>query len=172
MASSSKSTTSALAIAGLAVTTGILAYVAYFDYKRRTDAAFRKKLRAYLLEHPCYSSSNSGTGKDKKRVDKAVAESKTSAGSSESNDITPEKLRDALEQLKNEESPKTPDEKEAYFMQQVSIGEQLVAQGNVAPIIQRLPVAHSPFQGQSSTLPLRCPSSGLLGSILPLLSLS
>ena len=134
---------------------------------------FRKKLRAYLLKHSLlFLLSNSGAGKDKKRVDKAVAESRTSAGSSEVNDITPEKLRDALEQLKNEESPKTPDEKEAYFMQQVSIGEQLVAQGNVAPIIQRHSMAHSPFQGQSFTLPLLCPSSGLLGSILPLLSLS
>ncbi|KAF8345574.1 hypothetical protein F5887DRAFT_1074303 [Amanita rubescens] len=132
MASSSKSTTSVLAIAGITVATSLLAYIVYFDYKRRNDAVFRKKLR-----------------KDKKRVDKAVAESKTSAGPSESNDISPEKLRDALEQLKNEESPKTPDEKEAYFMQQVSIGEQLAAQGNVAPIIQRHPEPHSRFQGQS-----------------------
>ena len=70
---------------------------------------------------------------DKKRVDKAVAESKTSVEPSDSKEITPEKLRDALEQLKNEDSPKTPEGKEAYFMQQVSIGEQLVAQGMSYP---------------------------------------
>ena len=45
MASSSKSTASALTVAGITVATGLLAYAVYFDYKRRNDAAFRKKLR-------------------------------------------------------------------------------------------------------------------------------
>jgi hypothetical protein len=35
-------TLTALAVAGI----GALAYVVYFDHKRRTDAAFRKRLRA------------------------------------------------------------------------------------------------------------------------------
>jgi import receptor subunit TOM20 len=46
MASSSKPAASALTIAGITVATGLLAYAVYFDYKRRNDAAFRKKLRA------------------------------------------------------------------------------------------------------------------------------
>ncbi|KAF8634791.1 hypothetical protein AX15_000707 [Amanita polypyramis BW_CC] len=112
MASSSKTTTSILTIAGITVATGLLAYVAYFDYKRRNDVEFRKKLR-----------------KEKKRIDKVVAESKTSEEPSGTEAVTPEKLRDALEQVKNEETPKTPTEKEAYFMQHVGIGEQLAGQG-------------------------------------------
>jgi import receptor subunit TOM20 len=112
MTSSSRSTTGALTLAGLAVAGGLLAYAAYFDYKRRNDVEFRKKLR-----------------KDKKRVDKALADSKESAGITSSKEITPEKLREALEQVKNEESPKTSEEKEAYFMQHVGLGEQLAQQG-------------------------------------------
>ncbi|KAF8638601.1 hypothetical protein AX17_002142 [Amanita inopinata Kibby_2008] len=113
MASSSKSTTtSALTIAGLTLVSGLVAYAVYFDYKRRNDVNFRKKLR-----------------KEKKRVDKVVAESKESTGSSDSKEISPEVLREALEQLKNEESPQSSEEKEAYFMSQVGIGEQLATQG-------------------------------------------
>lgn len=34
-----------LTIAAVTVATGVLAYAVYFDYKRRNDAQFRKKLR-------------------------------------------------------------------------------------------------------------------------------
>ena len=68
-------------------------------------------------------------GKDKKRVDKVLADSKGPAATNASKEITPEMLRDALEQVKNEESPKTSEEKEAYFMQHVGLGEQLAQQG-------------------------------------------
>lgn len=67
------------------------------------------------------------TGKEKKRVDKTVASAKDTTA--ESHGITPERLREALEQIKNEESPSTPDEKEAYFMSQVGMGEQLSVKG-------------------------------------------
>lgn len=39
-------TASILTIAGVTLVTGAVAYAVYFDTKRRTDAAFRKKLRA------------------------------------------------------------------------------------------------------------------------------
>ena len=45
-------------------------------------------------------------------------------------------LHDALEKVKDEESPKTPEEREAYFMQHVGIGEQLAAQGNAMHVIE------------------------------------
>lgn len=35
----------ALTVAGITILTGLLAYAVYFDYKRRNDADFRKKLR-------------------------------------------------------------------------------------------------------------------------------
>lgn len=41
-----------LAIAAATVATGVLAYVVYFDYKRRNDAQFRRKLREYIQTLP------------------------------------------------------------------------------------------------------------------------
>ncbi|KAF5363939.1 hypothetical protein D9756_000275 [Leucocoprinus leucothites] len=111
-------TRNVLAIAAATLATGALAYVVYFDYKRRNDAQFRKKLR-----------------KEKKRVEKTAAqeaqESSTSTPGALPSDgnITPEVLRAALEQVKHEEPPTTTEEKEAYFMTQVGMGEQLAAQG-------------------------------------------
>ena len=43
--SSNSRTWSALTVAGLTVAGGVLAYAVYFDYKRRNDTEFRKKLR-------------------------------------------------------------------------------------------------------------------------------
>jgi hypothetical protein len=80
--------------------------------------------------HPSSNSSSLLTitpGKDKKRVDKCLAQSKESESSSSG--ISPAELRDALEKVKNEEGPKTAEEKETYFMSQVGIGEQLALQG-------------------------------------------
>jgi len=57
-----------------------------------------------------------------------VAQLKDSSGSS-STEVSTAALREALEQVKNEEVPESPQEKEAYFMSHVSMGEQLSAQG-------------------------------------------
>ncbi len=76
--------------------------------------------------------SNIFSGKDKKRVDKTVAEEKTSTASESSvpsGTVTPDMLRAALEQVRQEEPPSSTEEKEAYFMTQVGMGEQLAAQG-------------------------------------------
>jgi hypothetical protein len=66
-------------------------------------------------------------GKDKKRVDKSVAH--TSKVEEEASAIPPDELREALDKVKNEEVPKSAEEKEQYFMSQVSMGEQLCTQG-------------------------------------------
>ncbi|KXN89449.1 Mitochondrial import receptor subunit tom20 [Leucoagaricus sp. SymC.cos] len=108
---------SILAIAAATLATGVLAYVVYFDYKRRNDAQFRRKLR-----------------KEKKRVDKTAAQeretSSSTGGAVPSGNVTPEMLRAALDQVKLEEPPSNTEEKEAYFMTQVGMGEQLAAQGS------------------------------------------
>ncbi|KIK82048.1 hypothetical protein PAXRUDRAFT_14928 [Paxillus rubicundulus Ve08.2h10] len=103
----SRSTT-ALAVAGIALG-GLAAYAVYFDYKRRTDATFRRQLR-----------------KEKKRVAKSQTPSEASAsiGGVDAND-----LKSALEKVREEEVPAGPEEKEKYFMSQVGIGEQLCSQG-------------------------------------------
>jgi len=89
---------------------GLVAYAVYFDYKRRNDADFRKKLR-----------------KDKKRVDKTVAQTKEPESSSSG--VSLEELRAALETVKHEEPPQTAEAREQYFMSQVGLGEQLAVQG-------------------------------------------
>ncbi|KIJ69854.1 hypothetical protein HYDPIDRAFT_184391 [Hydnomerulius pinastri MD-312] len=101
-------TTTMLTVAGVTVG-GLVAYAVYFDYKRRTDANFRKQLR-----------------KDKKRVAKSQTPSETSASTG---GIDANELRSALEKVRKEEVPAGPEEKEQYFMSQVGMGEQLCAQG-------------------------------------------
>ncbi|KAG6813431.1 hypothetical protein H0H92_011128 [Tricholoma furcatifolium] len=103
---------SVLAITGITILGGFVAYAVYFDHKRRSDPDFRKKLR-----------------KEKKRVDKSIAESQPPKQESEDGEKLTAALREALEQLKKEEPPATPQQKEAFFMEQVALGEQLAARG-------------------------------------------
>ncbi|KAJ2930564.1 hypothetical protein H1R20_g6531, partial [Candolleomyces eurysporus] len=95
--------------AAAVVATGVVAYAVYFDYKRRNDADFRRKLR-----------------KEKKRVNKSVQQSKLAEEKSTA--VDPEELRQALQAIKNE--PMVPiEEREQYFMSQIALGEQMAAQG-------------------------------------------
>jgi len=48
-ASAVMKTSTAVTVAGATVATGVLAYAIYFDYKRRNDTTFRKKLRKLPL---------------------------------------------------------------------------------------------------------------------------
>ncbi|KAI0346773.1 MAS20-domain-containing protein [Trametopsis cervina] len=112
-------TSTILTIAGATAVTGALAYAVYFDYKRRNDADFRKKLR-----------------KEKKRVQKAA-----SASAAQVN-VPVEELRAAVAKIRQEEVPEIGPLREAYFMEQVGIGEQLCAQGPAAA----LPAALSFFR--------------------------
>ncbi|KAJ3501131.1 hypothetical protein NLJ89_g9479 [Agrocybe chaxingu] len=105
---SGRSTTTFITVAAVTVAVGLAAYAVYFDYRRRNDTEFQK---------------------EKKRVQKSVAQNKESEVSASTSGITPAALREALQQVKNEETPKTPEEKETYFMAQVGLGEQLAAQG-------------------------------------------
>lgn len=113
-------------------TAGILAYAAYFDYKRRNDAAFRKKLRSCPLFATSSHSLNhvfiTSPGKEKKKISKTVAQSadltKPAGGSIEEADI-----QAVLDKIQGEALPSAPEEKEAFFMNQVNLGEQMCLQG-------------------------------------------
>ncbi|KAJ1679534.1 mitochondrial import receptor subunit tom20 [Spiromyces aspiralis] len=94
-----------LTAAGLA-TAGV-GYLAYFDYKRRNDPKFRKKLR-----------------RDKRRAAKA-AESESKRANAETNQIATRLVK----KVSGETMPATPEEKEKFFMGQVSKGEALAAGG-------------------------------------------
>jgi hypothetical protein len=67
------------------------------------------------------------TGKERKRVDKSIASTKEAESKAAS--VSLESLRAALEEVKQEQVPISPQEREGYFMVQVSQGEQLAGQG-------------------------------------------
>ncbi|KAJ7126476.1 hypothetical protein C8R43DRAFT_1029168, partial [Mycena crocata] len=102
-------TGSILTIAGISVC-GIVAYAVYFDFKRRNDPEFRKKIR-----------------KEKKRVDKSLAQSREALAAA--NEVSEAELREALKMIKSEPRPPTQEARENYFMSQVAMGEQLAARG-------------------------------------------
>ncbi|TFY54957.1 hypothetical protein EVJ58_g8550 [Rhodofomes roseus] len=98
-----------LTVAGVTALGGLVAYAVYFDYRRRTDGDFRKRLR-----------------KDKKKVKNAT---QSQAGEASASGVGPEELRAALDKVRDEELPPDPEAKEQYFMTHVGMGEQLCAQG-------------------------------------------
>ncbi|KAG6861853.1 hypothetical protein C0995_011150 [Termitomyces sp. Mi166 len=119
--------TRVLAITGI-ILSGALAYAFYFDYKRRNDAEFRKNLR-WCLTMVSTLSLICRPGKEKKRVNKTIAQSRESLSSART-DGQPSTVEEALEMVrKEEEPPASPEEKEKYFMTQIAMGEQLGARG-------------------------------------------
>jgi len=84
-----------------------LGYVAWFDYRRRNDPSFRKKLR-----------------KEHKKAHKHAR-----AADERAKQQRVEDLKESLEAIKAEPVPATAEEREQYFMQHVGIGEQLSVQG-------------------------------------------
>ncbi|KZT29328.1 MAS20-domain-containing protein [Neolentinus lepideus HHB14362 ss-1] len=101
-------TSTVLTVAGVTLVSGLFVYAVYFDYRRRNDASFRKKLR-----------------KEKKKIDKHVAQTKGDISVS----IDTEDLRAALEKVRSEDMPGSAEEKEKFFMTHVGMGEQLSIQG-------------------------------------------
>ncbi|KAJ1939712.1 mitochondrial import receptor subunit tom20, partial [Linderina macrospora] len=96
-------------VVATAVTAAVAAvsYAAYFDYKRRNDRQFRRKLQ-----------------KDRKKAEKAAGKSaKTASGDVE------EQANELLNRVAKEKLPATAEEKEQFFMAQVSKGETLCSAG-------------------------------------------
>ena len=112
-------------VAAVAIAAGLAAYAVYFDYKRRNDVEFRRKLSKSLISLSALSNS-SYIEKDRKRVKQSLAQDD---GQAEALDAINAALKEALQVIKNEEAPKSIEEKEGYFMTQVGICEQLAAQG-------------------------------------------
>ncbi|KAI7052751.1 hypothetical protein KC339_g18772, partial [Hortaea werneckii] len=100
-------TTIALASAGV-VATGCLAYVVYFDYRRRNDIDFRKSLKK---QHKKVSKANEIEAKSAEKGQK-------------------EKIRRAVDEANEDGFPKDPEETEGYFMQEVARGESMCTDGS------------------------------------------
>ncbi|KAK3901613.1 mitochondrial outer membrane translocase complex, subunit Tom20 domain-containing protein [Staphylotrichum tortipilum] len=86
-----------------AVTAGVVAYAAYFDYRRRNSPEFRKQLRR--------------SQRQQVRAEKDQANASASAQR--------QAIKDAVDGAKEEGFPASAEEKEAYFLEQVQAGEVL-----------------------------------------------
>ncbi|KAL8841422.1 MAG: hypothetical protein Q9205_000710 [Flavoplaca limonia] len=102
MSLSVRPTTVALATLG-AVTTGLLAYAAYFDHKRRTDPEFRKNLK-----------------RESRRIARVAKEEAEAQGANQKR-----RIRQTVTEAQEEGFPTNVEEKEAYFMNEVGRGEVL-----------------------------------------------
>ncbi|KAL1997283.1 hypothetical protein VTN49DRAFT_7315 [Thermomyces lanuginosus] len=102
-----RTSTLVAASAGTLVT-GFLAYAIWFDYKRRNDPEFRRALK-----------------RDNRRLARAVREEAEAQGAARR-----EAIKKAVAEAKAEGFPTDLEEKEAYFMGQVSRGESLAADGS------------------------------------------
>jgi import receptor subunit TOM20 len=107
MSNSSLKPSTIAAISAGTIITGLLAYAAYFDYKRRNDPNFRKQLK-----------------KESKRTERQAKEEAEAQGAEQKKAI-----REAVERANDEGFPKDPEEVEAYFMQEVAQGEGMVQKG-------------------------------------------
>ncbi|KAJ5557327.1 mitochondrial import receptor subunit (Tom20) [Penicillium sp. IBT 35674x] len=90
------------------IVAGLLAYAAYFDHKRQTDAEFRKSLK-----------------RNNKRLAKAVKEEVEAQGAQQR-----EVIKQVVQRAKEEGFPTDLEEKESYFMNQVATGEGLCQDGS------------------------------------------
>jgi hypothetical protein len=83
---------------------------------------------------PSYS-----TGKEKKRIEKTAAaqqHQKPDDTAASLISASPAELRAAIEKVKAEQLPDSPDEKERYFMTQVNMGEDLCQKGTPLSLLQ------------------------------------
>src|SRR6266404_6956874 len=122
-------TLAVLTLAGI----GALGYAVYFDYKRRTDAGFRKRLRMSPFVSFTSFSLRLGLGKEKKKLDKSVTQEAASAPASGITlgdaSVPTAQILDAMKSVKDDQVPTASDEREKYFMAQVEKGEALCAKG-------------------------------------------
>ncbi|KAI8061174.1 protein import receptor MAS20 [Gongronella butleri] len=113
--------------AGAVAVLGV-SYLVYFDYKRRNDPEFRKKLK-----------------RDKKKAAKAAKETEE-----ESKQAKIKLIEKVIVSSAQETYPKTPEDMEKYFMSQVAEGEGLCGQGEafyddaVLPFYKALKVYPAP----------------------------
>ncbi|KLO18058.1 MAS20-domain-containing protein [Schizopora paradoxa] len=113
---SGPSTSTILTITGVTIIGGVLAYATYFDYKRRNDPAFRKRLR-----------------KQKKQVEEVALkdqeEEKERLASAGGAGIPQEVIQLLYQQAQSAPLPSTQQERQDFFMNLVTQADQLVMMG-------------------------------------------
>jgi len=104
----SMKTTTIAAITVGTILTGFLAYAVYFDHKRRTDPGFRKALK-----------------RESKRQARIAKEEAEIQGKQQM-----EEIKRVVEETIEEGFPTDLEEREAYFMSQISQGEEMSSNGS------------------------------------------
>lgn len=105
--SQSISTTAIIAAVAGVIASGTVAYAVYFDYRRRSDPEFRKYLK-----------------KQQKKVHKSLEENAKANEKAQK-----EKIRRLVDEANKEGFPTDPEDTEAYFMQEVALGETASTNG-------------------------------------------
>lgn len=105
---SSIRTSTIVALSVGTVATGLLAYAVYFDHKRRTDPGFRKALK-----------------KESRRQAKIAKEEAEIQGKQQK-----EEIKAMVDEALEEGFPADLEEREAFFMSQISQGEEMSANGS------------------------------------------
>ncbi|KAF7846476.1 hypothetical protein BT93_L4276 [Corymbia citriodora subsp. variegata] len=90
------------------VTAAALAYAVYFDYRRRSDPAFRRNLK-----------------RQQKHISRAAKEEAAVAEKTQK-----ERIRAIVDEANDEGFPKDPEKTEEYFMTEVARGEQMCQDGS------------------------------------------
>jgi import receptor subunit TOM20 len=121
-------TRTVVAVSAASAAVVIAGYLIYFDYKRRNDTSFRKKLRKFQGYGPSFSAHDL-PGKEKKKAAKNAKEGESAAPAEPSR--SQEELKELLAKINAEPLPTLPAEREKYFMDHVGMGEQLLLKGQI-----------------------------------------
>ncbi|KAI8376115.1 mitochondrial outer membrane translocase complex, subunit Tom20 domain-containing protein [Radiomyces spectabilis] len=118
-----------LATTGVLATLG-LGYLVYFDYKRRNDPDFRRRLRR----------------------ERKLAAKEAKAATEESKQTKAKLIETVLQTAASEQYPTSPEEKEKYFMSNVAAGEEWCGKGEafyddaILPFYKALKVYPAPME--------------------------
>lgn len=119
-----KTQTIALWTAGAVAALG-LGYIAYFDYQRRSDPNFRRKLSMQHIIGIRYDRLLIITSEQARK--KAAKSAKQEKEVSQADTI--KLIESVILETSQETFPTTAEEREKYFMEQVSVGEGLTTKG-------------------------------------------
>ena len=121
--------------------------------------------------YPSFVLFTASSGRERKKVDKSVAQEDASSSTVASDAPLPtEEILAVMARVKDDQVPTTPEEREKYFMSQVEKGEQLCARGGFALLGLWRTLAYFVAKGQTLPSRLRWHSSGPFAFIPPLSS--
>ena len=134
MSTSTSRATSVLAITGSVLAGSMLAYVVYFDYRRRNDVAFRRKLRTFITctphLYPLFIRFPLFIGAEKKQIEKKAQKHAEEAKIMEARSLTMtrDEITSVFKKSKEELANLPQDQKERmnYCLGLLSAADQMI----------------------------------------------